>query len=623
MPLTARARILPSAIAVLFLAACSFGAPANTPTPSLPPATPTPAGPQTLNVCLGSEPSSLYLYGDNSAAARAIRQAVYDGPFDLSGYQPQAVIFESQPSPAVQTVTVHEGDMVVDAQGRAAPLVPGATVRPAGCRDGNCAVVYNGGDIQMEQVSVTFTLKAGLLWSDGTPLTSADSVYSFQVASAAETPGSKDAIFKTASYSASDERSLTWVGLPGYVDPAAATRFWTPLPQHAWGSLAAADLLTSELSTRTPLGWGPYVISQWLPGQRIELTRNSNYARAAEGLPYFSTLNFVFVGSDAGTSLGALANGSCDVLLPSTGLEDLEATGMTGARLPEDNWLHLDFSIKPQGFDDGFNVFQDRADFFGNAGMRLALAQCIDRNEIAAALNGAALAPSYAPAGSPALNANAALPAFDPAAANAALDQLGWFRGADGVRINQTYTGGMAGQRLELNLVTSDDAESMTTAQIIQTQLAACGVAINISSLPAAEAFATGPSSPIFGRNFDLALFAWPFGEQPACFLYTSEAIPGEGDGNRYGWGGWNVSGWQNAEFDAACQKAMSSLPGEPGYLEGHQRAQAIFAEQLPALPLVSPLEVVAARDSCHFEPAAGEYLLQGLEQFGYGAWCQ
>jgi peptide/nickel transport system substrate-binding protein len=414
------------------------------------------------------------------------------------------------------------------------------------------------------------------------------------------------------------------VGLPGYVDPAAATRFWTPLPQHAWGSLAAADLLTSELSTRAPLGWGPYVISQWLPGQRIELTRNSNYARAGEGLPHFSTLNFVFLGSDAAAGLNALADGTCDLLAPSVGLENLESTGMLGARLPADSWLHLDFSVRPQGFDDGFGVYVDRADYFGSAAMRQAFAQCIDRNELAAALNGAALAPSYVPAASPLLNAGAALPAYDRAAANAALDQLGWLAGADGVRINIAYPGALPNQRLELTLVTSAGSEETLAAGIIQSNLAACGVGININSLPATEAFATGPNGPIFGRNFDLALFAWPYGEQPACFLYTSEAIPGEGDDNRYGWGGWNVSGWQNAEFDAACQKAMSSLPGEPGYLEGHQRAQAIFAEQLPALPLVSPLEVVAARpDSCHFEPAAGEYLLQGLEQFGYGAWCQ
>lgn len=624
LPIGRRFFLLSSFAFLLFLASCSFGALGSTPTPSLPPATPTPPGPQTLNICLGAEPSSLYLYADNSATARAIRQAIYDGPFDVADYQSQPVLFESAPAPAVQTVTVREGDLVVDADGRVAPLAPGARVRTAGCRDGNCVVEYAGGELQMDQVSVTFTLKAGLLWSDGTPLTAGDSVYSFQVASAAETPGSKDAVLRTASYSAADERSLTWVGLPGYVDPAAATRFWTPLPQHAWGGTPAADLLSSDMANRTPLGWGPYVITQWLPGQRIELARNPNYAGAAEGLPYFSTLNFVFIGSEASTSLNALADGTCDVLTPSTGLETLESTGMMGGRVPQDSWLHLDFSLRPRGFDDGFNVYADRADFFGNVTMRQAFAQCIDRSELAAGLDGAAVASSYVAAGSPQLNASASLPAYDPAAANTALDQLGWLTGADGVRTNVAFPGAAPNQRLELTLVTSDGRIEQLAAQVLQSQLADCGVALNISSLPAAEAFAIGPDSPIFGRNFDLALFAWPYGEQPACFLYAGEAIPGEGASNKYGWGGWNVSGWQNAEFDTACQVAQSSLPSEAGYAAAVQQGQAIFAQELPALPLVTPLETWAARpDFCHFEPQAGETWLQGIEAYGYGFWCQ
>ena len=43
----------------------------------------------------------------------------------------------------------------------------------------------------MDQVSATYTLKAGLQWSDGAPLTAADSVFSFNLAADAATPVSK------------------------------------------------------------------------------------------------------------------------------------------------------------------------------------------------------------------------------------------------------------------------------------------------------------------------------------------------------------------------------------------------------------------------------------------------
>ncbi len=598
--------LLPSA---LFLSACSLGAP---PTPAPPTASPTPVGPQILNICLSDEPSSLYLYADNSASARAIRQAIYDGPFDSQGYALVPVILESLPSIenggiAIQSVTAHQGDRIVDS-------------------DGN--IVIASGDIQLDQLSVTFSLKAGLPWSDGAPLTADDSVYSFDLAALPDTPADQYKTERTASYVASDERTVIWTGLPGYIDPAAAINFWTPLPRHAWGSLAPADLLTNEASAQKPIGWGPYAIDSWTPGQSITLSRNPNYFRAAEQLPHFSTLNFIFGQSN----LAALQNGGCDLIMPSADLSaqaaQVDAAAAAGQLqayyLPADSWMHLDFSIQPQGFDDGFNVFNDRADFFSDVRMRQAVAQCIDRQAIIAALAFGKGSPpnSYVPAGHPLHNTSAASYTFDPAAANAQLDQLGWVAGADGVRVNQLFPGALGGQRLELTLATSDSPENLAAAEIIKSSLDDCGVAIIINSAPAEQVFATGPTSPIFGRNFDLALFSWPFGDQPACYLYLSEAIPGEDlTAHKYGWGGWNVSGWQSAEFDAACKASLAARPGDTS---AALEAQRLFAEQLPALPIYVPYEILVARsDFCGLNPQPGSDPLQDLETFGYAEWCQ
>ncbi len=611
--------IIVALLLAMILSACGQAGAAGTPTPE---ATATPDAPQVLNICTASEPSSLYIYADNSSSARAVYQAIYDGPFDLHNYLAEGVIFETQPAPTVQPVTVSQGDLIVDAYGRVATLAPGVSVRPAGCQNGDCIQVYGEGELQLDQVTTTFTLQPGLRWSDGTPLTANDSVFSFQTASADETPTSKDIIAKTASYTATDEHTVTWVGLPGFVDPQAATRFWHPLPQHVLGGLPAADLLTSEQAARSPLGWGPYTLTQWLPGERIQLARNANYA----GSPAkFAELNFVFIGNDAAASINALAGGRCDVLLPSTGLQTLESAGMQGGVVPQDQWLHLVFGIEPRTYDDGFNPYSDRADYFGNVAMRQALAQCIDRDAIANAVNGAAAA-GYLPASSPYANASAVLPAYDPATANASLDALGWIISEDGVRRSQSFAGALFGQALELRLAVSDDAQEFAAAEIIRANLADCGAAVTIESLPAAELFATGPENPVFGRNFDLALFAWPFGEQPACYLFLGETVPGGNwNTNRYGWGGWNVSGWQNAEFDAACHTALSTLASDPAHTQAHQAAQAIFALELPALPLAVPFGVVAARpDFCGLDTDAvpGERLLQSIENYGYGTLC-
>lgn len=612
--------IIAALLSFAILNACGQAGTAETPTPL---ATATPDAPQVANICLGSEPSSLYIYADNSSSARAVYQAIYDGPFDLHNYLLEGVIFETQPAPTQQPVTVHAGDLIVDAYGRVAALAPGVMVRPAGCQNGDCIQPYVEGELQFDQVSTTFVLQPGLRWSDGTPLTANDSVFSFQTASAEGTPGSKDIIVKTASYTAADERTVTWVGLPGFVDPEAATRFWHPLPQHILGGFSAEDLLASEQAARSPLGWGPYTLAEWRPGERIQLVRNTHYA----GNPAkFAELNFVFIGSDALASIDALADGRCDVVMPSAGLQTLESVGMQGGVVPQDQWLHLVFGIKPRTYDDGFNPYSDRADYFGDAAFRQALAKCIDREAIASVVNGVP-ATGYLPAGNPYTDPSAAMPAYDPVAANTSLDALGWITSEDGVRRSQSFAGALFGQALELRLAVSDDAQELAVAEIIQANLASCGAAVTIESLPAAELFATGPESPVFGRNFDLALFAWPFGQQPACYLFLGETVPGGNwNTNRYGWGGWNVSGWQNAEFDAACHTALNTLASNPAHMQAHQTAQAIFAQQLPALPLAVPFGVVAARpDFCGLDAdaAPGEQLLQSIENYGYGTLCQ
>lgn len=594
--------------------------------------TPTPAGPDTLNICTDDEPRSLYLYGDNSQSARAIRQAIYDGPFDLQGYVPQRVILENVPSlenggATLAPVTVSAGTLIVDAGGVARSLQAGVRIHPTGCKDGNCVVEYTSGEIQMDQLTATFALKAGLTWSDGTPLTAADSVFSFELNADAATPGDKTKIENTASYVASDERTVVWTGLPGYLDPGYQTNFWTPLPRHAWESIAAAELPAAEAVARKPLGWGPYVINEWVAGERISLSRNPNYWRAAEGFPYFSKLNFVFTAEPA----ASLQSGDCDLALPSEQLGDhaaaLQESGAQVFFTPAGYWEHLDFGIAPLSYDNGINLFQDRADFFGDVRMRQAIAMCVDRQAMIDqfAWGQGALPATYLPPGHPLANAAAASYAYDPDAANALLDELGWLVVPDGVRVNQSYAGAQQGVALQLTLSTGDSEEDLAIAQVIQSSLDDCGIAIEIASGSANEIFAPGLQGAVFSRAFDLAQFAWPFGTQPTCYLYLSETIPGQDlDINKYGWGGWNISGWRSPEYDTACHVALRSLPGEPGYGDAERQAQAIFAEQLPALPLFVPYEAAAARAGfCGFSADAGNNLLQVLENYGYGEWCK
>ena len=160
-------------------------------------------GPDTLVVCMGQEPDTLYTYGGSMLSQSSVLEAVYDGPIDGRSFAYQAVILEKLPSLAdgdavIETVTVAEGDTVADTDGTPVTLEAGMVVRPSGCNAADCAISYEGGSMEMDFMVVTFSLLPGLTWSDGSPLTTADSLYAFNLAADPDTPASKDKNERTA-----------------------------------------------------------------------------------------------------------------------------------------------------------------------------------------------------------------------------------------------------------------------------------------------------------------------------------------------------------------------------------------------------------------------------------------
>jgi ABC-type transport system substrate-binding protein len=86
---------------------------------------------------------------------------------------------------------------------------------------------------------------------------------------------------------------------------------------------------------------------------------------------------------------------------------------------------------------------------------------------------------------------------------------------------------------------------------------------------------------------------------------------------------GTNVSGYKSSTFDTACQKALQTVSTDPEYTS-HQEAQAIFASDIPSVPLYLRLKVAATRpDFCGFslDPSSSSALAD-IETFDYGDSC-
>jgi peptide/nickel transport system substrate-binding protein len=590
-------------------------------------------------------------------AAQNVLQAIYDGPIDNAGFSYQPVILEKLPSlgdgATIQPVAVKENDLVVNEAGEVVLLKLGQVVRPYGCYSSDCAITWQGEVLEMVQMSANFRLKEGLRWSDGEPLTANDSLFSYEKARSCRSPwdatascgtlgaGGGETMRRTASYKALDELTTQWTGIPGFIDQTYMTNFAHPLPRHQLEGFSAGELFEADQSRIQPMGWGPYVIEKWKPGEYIQLRKNPYYFRGNEGLPYFDELIIRFFAKDGEATLSALQNGECDLIdyeqssknIPLKRLLEAGKNGQIEALTsPNSMWEHLDFNLQPSGSIRntgsfaGWDLDGDGQGPFGDVRLRQAIAMCLDRQKVIDSLFfGQSLVPdTYLPPNHPLFNTQATHWPYDPLAAGKLLDEIGWLD-TDGdlatPRLARGVTGVPDGTLLEFNYETTQADIRQQTFEILAQSLATCGIQANLKTHPAEEFFKAETAGILYGRNYDLTQFAWLTSTIPPCDLYLSTRIPSP-DNN---WSGQNTVGFVDLTYDAACASQLQFIFNEPGYARTVHEAQHIFAEQLPVVPLYMRIKYAAARpDMCGYSmnPTASSDFWN-IEAFNYGDGCR
>lgn len=579
------------------------------------PPTATPIPPKTMTICLSDEPSSLFLYGDDSLAAAAVRHALYENLYTTLSYDYQPQGLQKLPSLAegdarIGLVEVSEGDLIVNSAGNVVFLVPGVQfVRGNGefVTFDRTLVEEDAEPLLMQQMTADFTFKA-MRWSDGQPVTAADSVFSYEIAASLDSPGDKSKIDRTASYIVSGDLMTTWTGLPGFLDAEYFTNVWTPLPQHQLGDFSAADLFAAESTLPPQLSSGPFVVGEWRSGDSLRLNKNPNYYRADAGLPYIDELliRFDLAGETAVNQIAA----GCDIVthdsinLAQTPdiLAAADADMLTAVFASNNIFEHIDFGINSwENYGDGAR--NGRPDWFEDLRVRQAITLCTNRQQLVDEITfgQSRILHSYIPDDHPLFPADAQTWAFDPAAGNSLLDDVGFIdTDGDGIRelvetdLSNTI---VATTTVSITLGTnSESAIRLRINELVADDLAECGIQANLYDVVASDWFDDGPFSPLFGRRFDLATFAWRTGIHPPCGLYLSSNVTGPEERGFGGWGNINATGWLNEAYDTACNGALAALPGTPEYASNHQLAAQIFTEQLPIIPLFDYLKTAVTQ---------------------------
>lgn len=404
-------------------------------------------------------------------------------------------------------------------------------------------------EISDDGLTYTFTLVDGASWSDGEAVTSADVLWTAESLIEEQGYGAA-ALAGVADVTAPDESTVVMtLDSPNssFLNQLAQRYGWVILPEHVY---AGTDPLTNPAND-APVGSGPFIVSNFTPGEAVELVANENYYG---GTPRLSSLAFRFFPS-VDSAVAAMRTGEIQFMAnapSSAALETLSAVdGITvdsvNAAPPTDVWL-------------GFNMQREPLD---DIRVRTAVSMAINADQINELVYGGTKNATGAVFNSTANGYDASIqqPAFDVEAANDLLDEAGHPRGADGVRFGLTYTGFVA------SLGGADQI-----GEVLKQQLAEVGIDLTLEY----DEFSVFAEKIMQNGDFDITWSGGPHGPDPQVYRnYVGT------DGNR------NAMRYSNPRVDELFDLARATTDVDEQN-EYYAEIQQIIADDLPRYTLFS-----------------------------------
>lgn len=352
-------------------------------------------------------------------------------------------------------------------------------------------------EISEDGLTATFKVRRDLKWSDGTPITADDFVWSIETVYKNEKiEGSwMDAIRVGEGYCVYekvDDNTFKIVTPTLYADilnlaniPIVPKHILEPIINQK-GIEALNSHWGVDTDVTTVVGNGPFTLSEYVPNQRIILTKNPYYWRKdAKGrnLPYLDKVNIVIV-EDRNTSFLKLMAGELDTIEEVRG-EDVASI------LEKKEELKLElYNAGPEvstnflTFNQNYNtVPEPKRSWFNNQKFRQAMSHLIDRQTIIDNIYFGFAFPQYSfvPKDSPLYweGADDAAYKFDPEAAKKVLDEIGMKdRNGDGIREDES--GNDVSFIMQTN---SDNTVRVKIGEIIAQEMKKAG--INVTFKPA------------------------------------------------------------------------------------------------------------------------------------------
>ncbi|MDH3911337.1 MAG: peptide ABC transporter substrate-binding protein [Rhodospirillales bacterium] len=422
-------------------------------------------------------------------------------------------------------------------------------------------------------IAVTYELHPEATWGDGTPVTTDDVIFTWEVGRhPLSGVSSIEAYRRILSIDRIDDKRFT-----AHVDRVTfdynASASFDLLPAHVERPIFEAgpgeyrNRTTFDADPANPgLYFGPYRIVEVVSGSHIALEPNPTWYGQA---PAFDRIVVRVIENTAALEANLLSGG-IDMIAGELGLTIDQALAFEkrhGAR--------FDISYKPGLIYEHIDLNLDNP-LLKDIRVRRALIHALDREvlnqQLFAGRQPVAHA-SVSPLDWVHTDEIRTYP-YDPEAAARLLDEAGWNVMKGGLRHNQ------AGERLTLEIMTTAGNRTRELVeQVLQSQWREVGIDARIRNEPARVFF----GETVRKRKFPhMAMFAWISSPEsvPRTTLHSNE-IPSEANN----WAGQNNTGYKSAEMDGLIDAIETELDRDKRARLWH-RLQRLYTEDLPVIPL-------------------------------------
>ena len=419
--------------------------------------------------------------------------------------------------------------------------------------------VENGG-VASDLRSITWKLTPGIKWSDGTPLTAHDVVFSGEYCLHPEGGCNSTSYFTDVTkLEALDDHTVKihfGVAKPFPYGPFVGST--TPIIQKAqFQDCMGAKAQECTEQNFGPIGTGPFKVEEFRANDVITFSANENYRDPDK--PAFATATFKGGGDAASAARAVLETGEFDyawnLQVEPEVLEQMAAAGkgtvVTAFGTSVERLMVNQTNDDPGLGAEKRSLYLDGANphpFLSDPAVRRALSLAIDRQILVEAGYGAAGKPTCNVLPAPAVyasNANDECVTQDVDEANRILDEAGWMPGGDGVRAKD-------GVRLSILYQTSTNSVRQGTQALIKQMWEQIGVETELRNIDAAVFFGGDPASPDTYMKFyaDIEMYTNNFsGTDPESYManWACSEIPGPENQ----WLGNNIQRSCVAEYDA------------------------------------------------------------------------